>query len=137
MAKRRKSTRGRVLVSPTGRKYTKNIDAYIDKINNDPNLTKGEKLAKITDLKIYIEDRAKQARNGLGKRLTTNGFEAWEADSDLERMFASLGMSAADIADEYDLDESELLDPNNWNKGVFMGKYKFEHTYTGAIFEEI
>lgn len=137
MAKRRKSTRGRVLVSPTGRKYKKNIEAYIDKINNDPNLSRAEKRSKITDLQIYIEDRAKRNKEGTGKRLTTNGFEAWEADTDLERMFASLGMSAADVADEYDLDESELLNPANWNKGVFMNKYRFEHTYTGAIFEEI
>lgn len=137
MAKRRKSTRGRVLVSPTGRKYKKNIEAYIDRINNDPNLSRAEKLSKITDLHIYVEDRAKQNRNGIGKRLTTNGFEAWEADTDIDRMFASLGMSAGEVAAEYDLDEGELLDPNNWDKGIFKGKYRFEHTYTGAIFEEI
>lgn len=61
---RRKSTRGRVLVSPTGRKYTKNINDYIDKINNDNTLSKLEKRAKIADLQAYVEDRAKQNRKG-------------------------------------------------------------------------
>lgn len=134
---RRKSTRGRVLVSPTGRKYTKNINDYIDKINNDKTLSKLEKRAKIADLQAYVEDRARQNRNGIGKRLTTNGFEAFEQDTGLERMFASVGMSAQEIADEYDLDEFELLDPNNWDKGVFKGQYIFRHTYTGTVMEEI
>lgn len=134
---RRKSSRGRVLVSRTGRKNKKNIDTYIDKINNDRELTASEKRAKIADLRAYIEDRAKQNRQGTGKRLTTTGFEGWEADSDLERMFANVGMSAEEIAYEYNLDADELLDPDNWNKGVFKGQYEFHFTYTGAVLEEI
>lgn len=134
---RRKSSRGRVLVSAKGRKNTKNINDYIDKINHDPNLTEGEKRSKIADLKIYIEDRAKHNRQLTGKRLTTNGFEGWEADSELNRMFANLGMSAEELAYEYDLDAEELLDPSNWENGVFKGQYEFNFTYTGAIFREI
>ena len=44
MAKR-KSSRGRVLVSAKGRKYTKNINDYINKINNDKSLNAAEKRA--------------------------------------------------------------------------------------------
>lgn len=134
---RRKSSRGKVLVSPKGRKYTKNIEDFEKSIMNDSSLSAGEKRAKIADLRAYIEDRAKQNRAGWGRRLTTNGFEAFEKDTGLERMFSSVGMSAQEIADEYGLDEQELLDPRNWDKDVFKGHYRFQHTYTGTIMEEI
>ena len=109
----------------------------VEGVKNDPNLTAGEKISKIADLKIYIEDRAKHNRQFVGKRLTTNGFEGWEADTKLDRIFANLGMSAEDLADEYDLDADELRDPNNWENGIFKGKYEFNFTYTGAIFREL
>ena len=72
---RRKSSRGRVLVSRTGRKNTKNINDYINKINNDKSLTPAEKRAKIEDLKDYVDYRAKHNRQYAGTRLTTSGFE--------------------------------------------------------------
>ena len=134
---RRKSSKGRVLVSPKGRKYTKNIKAFEDSIRNDSKLTDSEKRAKIADLHAYIEDRAKQNRGSSGNRLTTNGFEAFEKDTGLERMFASVGMSAQELADEYGLDEEELLDPDNWEGAIFKGQYEFHHTYTGVIMEQL
>lgn len=134
---RRKSSRGRVLVNAKGRKNTKNINDYIERINNDSSLSALEKRAKIADLRVYVEDRAKHNRRLNGSRLTTTGFEGWEADTELERMFANVGMSAEEIAIEYDLDEAELLDPSNWNKGIFKGQYQFNFTYTGTIMEKL
>ena len=137
MAKR-KSSRGRVLVSAKGRKYTKNINDYINKINNDKSLNAAEKRAKIADLKDYIDSRAKKNKQTAGSRLTTNGFEGWEADTGLKRMFANVGMSAKEIAERYDLDEDELLDSDNWFGNVFTDSkgntYKFNFSYTGEIF---
>lgn len=112
MAKR-KSSRGRVLVSAKGRKNTKNINDYINKINNDKSLNAAEKRAKIADLKDYVDSRAKKNRQIAGSRLTTNGFEGFEKTSGLERMFANVGMSADEIAARYGFDEAELLDPDN------------------------
>ncbi len=52
-------------------------------------------------------------------------------------MFANHGSSAAEVAEEFGLDEDELLDSDNWQNGIFKGQYKFVHTYTGALLEEI
>ena len=134
---RRKSTRGRVLVSRTGRKNTKNINDYKERIRNDSNLTPLEKRSKLADLDIYIEERAKKNRQFSGKRLTTTGFEGWEAETDLDRMFANLGMSPEEMAYEYDLDADELADPNNWKNGIFKGQYKLNWTYSGKVMEKI
>lgn len=134
---RRKSSRGRVLVSKTGRKNKKNIEDYKDTIRNDKSLTPLEKRAKLADLDDYINQRAKDNRSGYGKRLTTNGFEAFEKADGLERMFASVGMSADEIAARYGLDEQELLDPANWDRGVFTASngdtYTFKHSYSGEV----
>ena len=138
MAKR-KSSRGRVLVSRTGRKNTKNINDYINQINKDKSLTAAEKRAKIADLLDYVDSRAKQNRRTPGNRLTTNGFEGWEADTGLERLFANTGLSASEIAARYGFDEDELLDEENWNHGIFTDsngkRHKFTHSYTGEIFD--
>ena len=134
---RRKSSRGRVLVSAKGRKNYKNIEEYKNKIKTDPNLTDAEKEATLYDLDIYIDQRIKENKSSSGKRLTTHGFEGWESDTELERMFANVGMSAEEVAEEYGLDEQELLDPNNWNGAVFKGQYEFNFTYTGTIMKKL
>ena len=56
---RRKSSRGRVLVSAKGRKNYKNIENYKEQIRNDPRLSELEKRDKLADLDDYINQRVK------------------------------------------------------------------------------
>lgn len=143
---RRKSSRGRVLVSETGRKNYKNIKMYKEKIRNDNTLSELEKRAKIADLEDYINERVRHNKThfiAAGEtattgKLTTNGFEGFEKGAGLERMFANVGMSAEEIAMRYELDENELLDPSNWSGDVFTDSagntHIFKFSYTGEIF---
>ena len=62
MSKRRKSSRGRVLVNAKGRKNYKNIAEFKQQIMADPKLSELEKRAKLADLDDYIEQRVKNNR---------------------------------------------------------------------------
>lgn len=140
---RRKSSRGRVLVNAKGRKNYKNIAAFKQQIMADPKLNDLEKRAKLADLDDYIEQRVKNNRaaqkgwvSDTHGKLTTTGFEGFQEKDSLKRLFANVGMSAKEIADRYGFDEQELLDPDNWDNGVYLpaGK-KFNFSYTGEIFD--
>lgn len=145
MSKRRKSSRGRVLVNAKGRKNYKNIAEFKQQIMADPKLSELEKRAKLADLDDYIEQRVKNnraAQKGWVKdthgKLTTSGFEGFQETDSLKRMFANVGMSAEEIAARYGFDEAELLDPDNWAGDTFTdssgNSHTFTFSYTGEIF---
>lgn len=132
-----KSRRGRVLVNAKGKVNYKNVKEYKDKIQASDSLNEAEKRTLIADLEARIKERKRNK-----KKLTTTGFAGAQHDAEdrISRLFANAGYSVSEAAEEYDLDESKLLDTRNWSGDTYTEdgvSYEFKFTYTGALFKKI
>lgn len=115
----RKSKRSRTLVGKDGKITTnskKNVNNLIEQINLNDNYTADEKITLINDLQAYV-DQAHMAK----KKLTVNGFFARYETDKISRMLVNAGYTPEELAAEVGVTEDEILNPDNWNKGVFMG----------------
>lgn len=131
-----KSTRSKVLVSKSGRVNYKNVKEYVNKIMNS-DMSDNDKRSILNKLDIEIEDRRRSGPN-KNKGLTINGFEniRHAGYTEQEQMFANAGWDLEDVAAEYDIDETALRNPKNWNGSKFTwnGKtWQFKFSYTGDI----
>lgn len=130
-----KSTRGKALVGPKGQKYSKNINAFKDKIMADTKHTIEEREALCKRLDQYIAIRSETK-----KKLTTNGFYAYMKKDKISKLTASLGYTPKELANAYNIPLADIENESNWKDGYFIsGKktYKISHTYTGNVFELI
>lgn len=135
------SRRGKTLVGKGGKKNTKNIQSFIDSINNNPNFSEAEKRTTINDLKTFINQRVKQ-----GRKLTTTGFTGHRQDDEIDRLFSNFGITAEEAAAELGVSIDTIYDTDNWYDGIFsfkdedknkLRKFEFKRTYTENIWEEI
>lgn len=131
-----KSRKGKVLVNARGQINYKNVKKFKDEIQNS-SYSAAEKRTLLADLDNRLKERHRNK-----KKLTTTGFAGLQQDSEqyIERMFANAGYSPAEAADAFDLDETELVNPKNWNDNIYTEKgvqYAFTFTYTGALFKKI
>ena len=134
---KKKSTRSKTLVSKSGKINKKNVSDFKKKIDDSENLSAAEKRSMKADLDAYVKQRSIDK-----KKLTVSGFQGHLESDKMSRMFANLGASSDEIADEYGFDEGDLLDADNWINGIYTdpttGKsYRVNWTYTGSAFEEI
>lgn len=127
----RKSRRGKVLVSKSGKINTKNIDEYKKQIMANTEYNDAEKRALIADLNIITKQSSKSKT-----RLTTRGFEGKIATEAIDRMFINSGASVEEVADWYGLDPTDIRDTSNWSGNILIisgVKYEFEHGYNNNI----
>lgn len=127
----RKSRRGKVLVSKSGKINTKNVDEYKRDIMANSEYTDAEKRALVADLNIITKQSSK-----AGTRLTTHGFEGKIASDAIDRMFINSGSSVEEVAEWYGLDEADIRNKKNWSGDILIvkgAKYKFEHGYNNDI----
>lgn len=128
-----KSTRGITLVGKNGRIDKNNIQKFKDIIDANTSYSAVEKRY----LKARLDAEVKQ-RHSDSKRLTSAGFLGVLEKNKIAKMFTNAGYSTADVAAEYGISESELLDKSRWAGDTFTsssGKVlHFKFTYTGEIF---
>ena len=131
----RKSKRSRTLVGKGGRITTnskKNVAELIAKIEDNKEYTRDEKITLINDLQAYVD----QAHLS-GKKLTVNGFFARYETDKINRMLVNAGYTADELAQEIGVSEEEILNPDNWNKNVFMGVWQLSFQYTGELLKYV
>ena len=134
---KKKSTRGKTLVSKSGKINYKNIADFKNEIDNSMDLSDTMKRSMKADLDAYVKQRSIDKQ-----KLTVSGFQGHLESDKMDRMFANLGASPDEIANEYGFDEYDLVDEANWSNGIYTdpttGKsYRVNWTYTGSAFEEI
>lgn len=131
----RKSKRSRTLVGKNGKitsNSKKNVNNLIDEINARTDLSRAQKTTLINDLKAYVD-----AYHKSNKKLTVNGFFAHYEDDKINRLLTNAGYTADELADELGVTEDEVLDPNNWSGGIFMGMWELDFNYTGSLLKHI
>ena len=120
--KYKKSRRGTVYVNAKGQKNKRNIQNYIDNINNS-NMTEAEKRTAINEFMAEVNKRKKNK-----ERFTSNGWAGMQEKDARKRMFANAGYDIddeddlADLLDEYGIDEAEFRDDKNWQGNKFTTK---------------
>lgn len=127
-----KSTKGMILVNKQGKINQKNVDKYLNSINNNKEVDEEAKRELIDLLEQKIQERKDE-----NKELTTSGFRSLSISDPITRMFSNAGYSVEEVANEYGFDIDELLDENNWHGSVYKGEWEFVFTYTGSIFKRV
>lgn len=131
----RKSKRGRTLVGKNGRitsNSKKNVDNFISEIYDRTDLSDSEKITLANDVRAYVD-----SYHINGKKLTTSGFFAHYETDKINRLLTNAGYSAQELADELGVDVDQVLNTDNWNKGMFMGVWELDFNYTGPILKHI
>lgn len=132
----RKSSKGAVLVNSKGKINYKNVKKFKEAIDNRTDLSASEKRTIKADLDAYVHTRHMNK-----EKLTTTGFIGHRTKNAPERMFANAGMTSEEIAEEYELDENELRDPNRWVGNIFTAsngdEYEFSFSYTGNVLVKV
>ena len=131
----RKSKRSRTLVGKGGRitsNSKKNVNNLLEQINNNPELTEAEKITLSNDLMAYV-DQAHMA----GKKLTVNGFWSRYETDKISRMLVNAGYTPEELAKEIGVNEEDVLNPENWNKDIFMGSWQLSFQYTGELLKYV
>ena len=131
----RKSKRSKTLVGKNGVISTnskKNVNNLIEQINLNDKYTEDEKITLINDLQAYV-DQAHMAK----KKLTVNGFFARYETDKISRMLVNAGYTPEELAEEIGVTQEEVMNPDNWNKGVFMGQWELSFQYTGEILKRV
>lgn len=126
-----KSTRGLTLVGKNGRVDKKNIQKFKDLIDSNANYTNAEKRYLKADLDAMVAQKHK-----AGQKLTTSGFLGHLESNKISKMFINAGYSTADVASEYNIPETELINPANWIGNQFKfgnAAFTFNFTYQGDI----
>lgn len=130
-----KSRRGKVLVSKSGKVNKKNVEAYRQQIDNNDNFSQAEKRMLKADLDNLIRQRSKN-----GQKMTTTGFEGYEAETRVERFFVNAGYSVSEAAETLGVSEEELYDENNWQGNVLTvggQSYEVKFNYTESMFQPL
>lgn len=130
-----KSRRGLTLVGKNGKitaNSKKNVEAFEKWIKNNPTYNDAEKRTLINDLRarvlVYHQNHMK---------LTSSGFMGAQQDDSITRLLTNLGYTSQELADEYDLPESAILNAENWQGDTFSWNgliFQINFTYTGSVF---
>lgn len=144
----RKSRKGYTLVSASGRVMHKRIAALKERIMASKR-SKALKEELINELDAVVNDRRLRS-----KKLTETGFFGHAQhviynkrsgdEQTIRTMIANMGYTPGQLAKEYGLKVSDLLNPDNWSDDVLTiskkhGKkqYKLIFGYTGNVFEAL
>lgn len=138
----KKGRRGYTLVSVDGRVMHKRIDALKQKIMASKR-SKSLKEELVNELDAVVNDRKLRV-----KKLTETGFFGHAqnviynrrsgGEQAIRTMIANMGYTPGQLAKEYGLRVSDLLDPDNWLGDVLTignKQYRLIFSYTGSIFE--
>jgi len=118
-----------------GKNNIKNLNNYLNQINNDPTLSDAEKLTYTNEVKKEILD----AKN-FKYKLTIKSVESRISENKTERFILNLGYEPEQLADELDIDVDDLLDESNWEDNMFSlgdDAYEFEFKYTGEAYKKV
>lgn len=127
----RPSKRGLTLVGKNGRitaNSKANVEKYKQYINERTDLSSSDKISLIADVDAYV-----QSAHLHKKKLTTNGLEARYAEDKIERLITNAGYSVDEFAEEAGVSVEEVMKEENWQNGLFLGKYEINFQYTGSI----
>lgn len=130
-----KSRKGKVLVSKSGQVNKKNVKAYKEQIDNNDNFNQAEKRMLKADLDNLIKQRSKNKQ-----KMTTTGFEGFEAETRVERFFANAGYSLEEAAEMLNVSEKDLYDERNWQGNILTiggQSYEVKFNYTGSLFQAL
>ena len=130
-----KSTRGKTLVDKRGRILKKNVGKFEEAIRANQDYSDVEKRSLIADLRAIVAQRHR-----TGDKLTTTGFIGRQQSNKVARFLANAGYSPEELAEELDIDEEDILDPENWDDDILTVngmRYKFKFTYTGNFYEAL
>lgn len=130
-----KSRRGKVLVSKSGQVNKKNVEEYKQQIENSNVYTEAEKRMLKADLNNLIRQRSKNKQ-----KMTTTGFEGYEAETKIERFFVNAGYSVEEAAEILGVSEEEIYDKRNWQGNVLTvsgQSYEIKFNYTGSLFQPL
>lgn len=140
----RKSRKGYTLVSANGRVMHKRIAHLKEQIMSSKR-SKALKEELIHELDAFVNDRKLKS-----KKLTETGFfghaqkviynKRGDDEQAIRIMIANMGYTPGQLAKEYKLKVSDLLNPKNWSNDVLtIGKkqYRFKFGYTGNVFEAL
>lgn len=134
-----KSRRGLTLVGKDGKitpNSKKNVLKFKESIDNNPFLTRAEKITLKNKLDALIK-----VRHDSGKKLTTTGFYGWMEEDKVNRLLVNAGYTAEELADEVGVDVEDILNPDNWktpdkgNTYFQLGDtiYDIKFNYTSSI----
>lgn len=128
-----KSTRGLTLVGKNGRINKKNIQRFKAQIDANTAYSVSEKRYLKADLDAMVKQRHR-----AGEKLTTSGFFGHLEKDRIAKLFTNAGYSLSEVARQYGVAESELLDTRRWAGDTFTTPggivLTFKFTYQGDIF---
>ena len=140
----KKTRKGYTLVSANGRVMHKRIEALKEQIMAS-NRSKSLKDELINELDAVVNDRRLRV-----KKLTETGFFGHAQnviynkrsgdEQAIRTMIANMGYTPGQLAKEYGLRVSDLIDPSNWLGDVLTignKQYRLTFSYTGSVFEVI
>ena len=131
----RRSSRGKTLVSKTGKVNKNNVEKLKAQIKSDDSLTEVDKRSIIADINENVNEARKNKR-----KLTTTGLEGRRTADPIERMFANAGVSYEEEALYLGIDPNELRKESNWSGDEFNygGRtFRFKFSYTGTLMTEV
>ena len=140
----KKTRKGYTLVSSNGRVMHKRIEDLKAQIMASKR-SKSLKDELINELDAVVNDRRLRV-----KKLTETGFFGHAQnviynkrsgdEQAIRTMIANMGYTPGQLAKEYGLRVSDLLNPNNWSSDILtIGniKYRLTFSYTGSVLEAI
>ena len=140
----KKSRKGYTLVSANGKVMHKRIEDFKAQIMASKR-SKSLKDELINELDAVVNDRKLRV-----KKLTETGFLGHAQnviynkrsgdEQAIRTMIANMGYTPGQLAKEYGLKVSDLIDPNNWLGDVLTignKQYRLTFSYTGSVFEVI
>ena len=140
----KKSRKGYTLVSANGKVMHKRIEDFKAQIMASKR-SKSLKDELINELDAVVNDRRLRV-----KKLTETGFLGHAQnviynkrsgdEQAIRTMIANMGYTPGQLAKEYGLKVSDLIDPNNWLGDVLTignKQYRLTFSYTGSVFEVI
>lgn len=139
-----KSRRSKTLVYKNGKVNKTVYNDFADSISNS-NISQASKLRLLLELEQEVksahDNKRKLTISGFkGKREYTSGSRVDKGDAKRRMFFINAGYSIEEAADELGVDETVLLDPDNWDGDVVTingKKYTVSFTYTGSMFHEV
>ena len=140
----KKTRKGYTLVSSNGRVMHKRIEDLKQQIMASKR-SKSLKDELINELDAVVNDRRLRV-----KKLTETGFFGHAQnviynkrsgdEQAIRTMIANMGYTPGQLAKEYGLRVSDLIDPNNWLGDVLTignKQYRLTFSYTGSVLEVI
>lgn len=140
----KKTRKGYTLVSANGRVMHKRVADLKEQIMASKR-SKSLKEELVNELDAVVNDRRLRV-----KKLTETGFFGHAQnviynkrsgdEQAIRTMIANMGYTPGQLAKEYGLRVSDLIDPNNWLGDVLTignKQYRLTFSYTGSVFEVI